>query len=365
MPSERAPRVALVLIAAVAILAMTATGSETLQDEVPATVQGQEGWRVVLSPAADLWYHGLAVIGAETLGPLPAYSDEYVELIKQEKERLGLYPTQLDSLAAELAAEISADDQLLILHSVPLYFHGVGPERMLEALEALARGRLTDPAASGRDVRYGITVLSQVVVSGDQRRLLGSLVEVLREEWQTFFEMLWTRYRTEQEDYILEMQRLWDILTLDLSDFLERNRIDVGTLIPSPPLGGEGRVLAGDPGDRFGTLVAVHLPFTGLEVHTALYAAVKELCFLLVDYVVDPTIRDAAVLETQQSRAAVRCGAMLLEFHAPALAVGYRRFYLESVGMDVSQGTTVAAFEEAYPLDQESVIRLREEVRRR
>ena len=90
MPSERAPRVALVLIAAVAILAMTATGSETLQDEVPATVQGQEGWRVVLSPAADLWYHGLAVIGAETLGPLPAYSDEYVELIKQEKERLGL-----------------------------------------------------------------------------------------------------------------------------------------------------------------------------------------------------------------------------------------------------------------------------------
>jgi hypothetical protein len=155
------------------------------------------------------------------------------------------------------------------------------------------------------------------------------------------------------------------MLTLDLSDFLQRNRIDVGTLIPSPPLGGEGRVLAGDPGGRLGTLVAVHLPFTGLEVHTALYAAVKELCFLLVDYVVDPTIRDAAVLETQQSRAAVRCGAMLLEFHAPALAGGYRRFYLESIGLDISQGTTVAAFEEAYPLDQASVSRLREEVRRR
>ena len=243
MPRVGVPRLAIALIIPVVVLAPAGAHLEWgVAEALPTVAWVQEGWRVVLSPSADLWYHGMAVIGAETLGPLPAYSAEYVEIIRNEKERQGLYPTLLDSLAADLSDEISRDDQLRVLHHVPLYFHGVGPERMLAALEALSRGRLTDPAVRGPDVRYGITVLSQVVVSSDQRRVLGTLVEVLREEWQVFFEAAWTRYRSEQQDYIVEMQRLWDILTLDLSDFMQRNRIDVGTLIPSPPLGGEGRI---------------------------------------------------------------------------------------------------------------------------
>jgi hypothetical protein len=105
------------------------------------------------------------------------------------------------------------------------------------------------------------------------------------------------------------------------------------------------------------------MPLEGQDVQIPLYSAVKELCFELLDRVIG--CAGSEEVETRRAHAAVRCGAQVLAFHSPALVVGYRRFFLDAAGRDISQGTTVAQFEAAYPLDRDVVLVLMEEVRRR
>lgn len=323
-----------------------------------------EGWQVALSPAADLWFHGLAVVGAETPGAFPSYNPRYVAAIRAEKERLGVYPTRLDEIAQRLAADI-ADERFGVLHLVPLYFHRVAPEALLDALEAVTRRRSDDRALRDRAVRFGAAVMFEAMQTANQRRLLRSLVDALREEWQVFYRAYWERYRTADAEQIIATQQRWSALAMDLAGFLKPNGLEQGTLILSPPLGSEARLFVDEPGGSAGALLGVPLPLMGEDVNTPLYSGVKALCFEVTDGVGAESRANRATRASEATRMAVRCGAMLLEFHAPALLVGYRRFCLHSWNVDVSSGTTARAFEEAFPLDPEVVARLREIVRRR
>jgi hypothetical protein len=304
------------------------------------------------------------VIAAESPGAFPSYSPQYVAAIRAEKERLGVYPTRLDEVAQRIAADISYE-RLGVLHLVPLYFHRVAPEALLDALEAVTRRRSDDRALRDPAVRFGAAVMFEAVQTANQRRLLRSLVDALREEWQVFYQAYWERYRTTDAERIIATQRGWDALTLDLAGFLKANGLEQGTLILSPPLGSEARSLIDEPGGSIGALLSVPLPLVGEDVNTPLYAGVKALCFDAMDGTGAESRGDRATRPTELTRMTVRCGAMLLELHAPALLVGYRRFCLHSWDVDVSSGTTARAFEEAFPLEPEVVVRLREIVRRR
>lgn len=324
------------------------------------------GWHVEAAPQANLWYHALAVIAADQPGPLGLYSAEYARHIRDVKQELGIYPTRLDSLATELREDIGdARGGLETLHFVPLYFPRVEPERMLAALRAVARRRAGDEALSGPDVRFGAFAVSQAMEQGGDRGLLQRLVETIEHEWEVFYRDYWERMRPERESRVAEMQQTWDtFIAPQLGDYLEGRRLDAGLIMPSPALGPEGRIVDIEEFQRGDQVVAVQEPLSSTGVDATIYAFLKELCFLIID---DQELAGFATsqsdLEDLRRTAAVRCGAMLLELHAPTLSARYRRVFLDAVGAEES--STVAAFERVYYLDPTVVESVRGQVRGR
>ena len=330
-----------------------------------STVPGESGWQLEPNATVDLWYHGLAVIGVTQQGILPLYSAAYASKVREEKERLGIYPTKLDELGEEISQAIESDGALSLLHFAPLYFHAADPLEMLRALSAVADRRAGDVAVANPRVRFGAIVMTQMLQTAGQRRVVGRLVAAMEDEYAVFFRGFRERQRAEYRDRLADLERRWtDGLALDLADFLGRMGLESGVLIPSPALGPEGRLFQGDPLGGQTRLIAVWMPLDG-GVDAPLYGAVRELGFSLVDRVVDPERYDPSELENVRAGAAVRFGAMLLEFYAPAQLSGYRRAFVEAAGSPLTGRATAAAFEQAYPLDPDVVSLLRREIRRR
>lgn len=331
----------------------------------PAGYQTHGGWHLEPNAAVDLWYHGLAVMEVGGAGRLPLYSAAYARRIRLEKERLGVYPTRLDQLGPQVRHSIERDDGLALLHFAPLYFHGADPLEMLRALSAVAERRAADVAVAHPRVRFGAMVMTQALQTGGRRRVVQQLVEALSDEYNVFFRDYQARHRAEISDRLADLERRWTHgLALDLADFLERVGLESGVLIPSPALGPEGRLFQGDPFGGQTRLIAVWMPLEG-RVDAPLYGAVREMGFAVVDRVVDPSRYETSELEGIRARAAIRVGALLLEFYAPAQVSGYRRAFLEAAGHESSGRRTAADFEQAFPLDAEVMSQLRWEVRRR
>jgi hypothetical protein len=356
---------------------------------------GPTSW--ILRPAAhaDLWFHTLAVIAADQPGPLGMYSADYARRIRDIKRERGVYPTPLDSLAIDLRENITERGDLDVLHFVPLYFPLVGPEQLLEALRRVANRQLPSrnelmgmrpgaergvpqgvqptqpgeeatarPRGNPMDAAFGMFILDQSLQSGRSRDLLKRLVEAAEIEWEVFYRDYWDEYVQEQAPRFEAMQMMWDTLFVPhIGTYLERRRITAGLVFPSPPMGPEGRIVEFDELQRDDQIVSVQMPLGTDEPEVTIFAFLKELCFLLVDDQVLGAGIGGFELEDLRRRAAVRCGALILDFYAPTLASRYRRVFLDAVGAEDSK--TNEAFERVYFLAPDQYQRLREEVRRR
>lgn len=339
-----------------------------LRDRVGPTsggrsASGGSAWRIRGAPQADIWFHALAVIQADQPGPLGLYSADYATEIRAVKQERGVYPTALDSLASEFRRRISEEDELDFIHFVPLYFTNAEPERLFQALHAVARRKTDDPELGTRDVRVGIRIMNAAFRSGKARRLLRNLVDAMENEWEVFYRDYWQEQRAEQRERYKAMQTMWDSLFAEkLSPYLEKRRLTAGVVSPSPALGPEGRIVDLDDFDPRDQVVAVQMPLSSDRPEESVFAFLKELCFLLVDgRELERYAEDPDELEDLRRRAAVRCGALLLDFYAPTLAGRYRRVFLDAVGAEESY--TVAAFERVYSLEPEVYELIREEIR--
>jgi hypothetical protein len=322
------------------------------------------GWLIKRAPQTDLWFHALAVVQADQPGPLGLYSADYARRIREAKQQLGVYPTVLDSLAPDFRTAFDRDSSLTTMHFVPLYFPRATAERMLGALRAVAKRKTEDSSAVGRDVRLGVAVLSRAFQKGSQRRLLESLVNAIENEWSVFFHDYWAQQAADEDARYEDIQAMWDtVLVPYLEPFLERRRLSAGIVMPSPALGPEGRITDFDEFDPSDQVVAVQLPETSDTPEAAVYAFLKELCFLIIDNGVVGLPSEGENLEDLRRTAAVRCGALILDFYAPTEVASYRRVFLDAVGAEESG--TVNAFERVYALEPARWERLREQVRRR
>lgn len=346
---------------------------------VPPTAAGARSgpgrWVVRERPQVDLWFHALAVIAADQPGPLGLYSAEYEELIRRAKLERGVYPTALDSLAIDLRKGIGEGTGYDLLHFVPLYFPESDPEEMLRALRLVVDGKAPRQGRGGgrpggeagrmeSQEQLGMMILDQNL-QGDARRLLGRLVEVVEEEWEVFYRDYWMDLSAREQPRYQAVQAMWDsVFAPQLGRYLERRRLTSGLVFPSPPIGPEGRIVEYDSFDAGDQVVAVQMPLSSDRPEPTIFAFLKELCFLLIDdrqlarYA--PTAED---LENLRRRAAVRCGALILDFYAPTLANQYRRVFLDAVGAEDSR--TGAAFDRVYYLDPEVYQLMRERIRAR
>lgn len=335
----------------------------------PVLAQGTEppdsGWTVRASAAADLWFHGMAVARLyDAERPLPLYNAEYVERVQAVKRERGI-STALDSVGPAIRRQFFRSDARDFFHFVPLYFARTRPQRMLTALDAVANRRIRDTILNQPDVRLAAAAVATQMTARGARRLVGQFVEALQNEWDRFYEEYWQEWRNAEADRYSEIREMWATrLGPSLTPFLSRARLEGGVIVPSPPLGLEGRMDEGDSFDGYDNLVAVWLPPGAHGADHSTFAVLKELCFALVNRVPMSVTGSSREQEAVRARAAVRCGHLLLEFYEPTLLARYRRVFLESLG-EAEPQRPVEAFERLYPLPAEVYDALREAVRRK
>jgi hypothetical protein len=321
-------------------------------------------WDVASSEAADLWFHALAVAGVGDEGLLPLYSRDYADLVRARKESLDVYPTMLDRAADRIQRTMHGDRGLAFLHVLPLYFPGASVEDMLAGLDAVASQPSGDRIFPAPGVRFGTSVVAEALPDVRGREFLRDLVRVMRNEHDAFFREFWAR-RIAPADAGLDTRRArWrDGLALDLAVFFDRVGMRTGTLVPSPAIGAEGRVVRLDPYGAEGWIVAAGTALRGQGIGTALYGALKELCHTVVDR--SRVLEQIAREPTLRARAAVRCGAIVLQFYAPARLVGYRRLFVAAADPDADRPYSAAAFEATFPLEQGLLDRIKDVIRGR
>lgn len=288
---------------------------------VPAP-EATEAWRVRRSAAVDVWYHGLATIGAGAPGALPYYRVGYAGLTEARKRTVGVFPTRLDREASRLRLALAQDSTVEVIHFLPLYFPSATPDELLAALRATLG---SDPGRPGPENTTAVAAIGRALPGPAQRQLLGRVADAIADEWRTYYAAELRRTSHSDAARIAVLQRRWNARFLPaIAPYLRSIGIHGGELLISPALGPEGRILRGHDGTA---TVAVQLGADD-EPDAPLYSAVRELCFPFVEEITatvpsfEQLGRVAAAAES--GRAAVRCGAMLLDSEAPSLAAGYR-----------------------------------------
>ena len=324
---------------------------------------GEGSWRILPLPHVDLWYHGLAVTGFDGSGPDPLYDPSYPTRVRDVKEGLVVYPSALDRNAPRFLAAFQADSAFELLHFVPLYFASAGPDRMLDALTQVAEtgeALVDDPVA-----QFGAGIVAQLLAEDRQRDVLLEFTRTLSEEWAAWFEDAWTRSVLDRRVDLAALQSSWDErFAGPLAPYLARHQLDQGALIVSPQVGLEGRIFSGSPADRTDNLVVVHMPAAGEPADAALHYAVRELCFPSARAAMEaagPMPADRMASSARSTRAAVRCGGLLLDRLAPAEASAYRRSFVPATAAE-TDAATQEAFHRAYPLDAGLEAALRAEI---
>lgn len=346
----RARRVSLLVLASLLLVADAPTRVLAQPERArPARAR----WVVTRDAFADLWYHGLALIGADGYGPLPLYAAAYRSDVRTVKHRRGSV-TRLDDAAAELRAELRADSAYEVLHFVPAYFVGEDPLAVLAALRrALAAGVAARPGSGGTlDTRAA--AVAGALPSARERRSLLALLDLLDDEWRAFVRDD-RAGRAPDAIAVARLQGEWDrTFAPPLAGWL-----DVvgggrgGVIVVVPAVGAEGRIVASAGARRAVVVVTADVSSAGPT--GPLLAAVRELAFPLLDALPSAAVAsawgdgaDRVAASRARDVAAVRGGALLLEGSAPALAARYRRFYLLAAA---PKPAAQPSFEQAYPLD--------------
>jgi len=308
----------------------------------PVTAQSRTqasnaGWHFEDDSFADLWFHGLAVVGYFGFGPMPLYDPGYVLQARQDRAAQGLQATALETQRARFLGAFSGDDAFEILHFLPAYFRGAGRSSAMQALASVARTPSGMPAVTDELARVGTAVVAQVLTTPAQRETLLSFVEILDEEWRTVVEPRRTRFASEREGLLAELTARWqDAYAAPLASFLEAEELSQGTAMLAAGLGAEGRFVPPSGPLARGPVVALSQPTADIPVDAVLSSLVRELCY--------PAVRRAFLpfearfgTRVEASRvsdlAATRCGELLLEQHAPTQVAAFRtRFGIPQSG---------------------------------
>jgi hypothetical protein len=325
-------------------LSMIAVAALRGQPEPPR--RHETRWVVVSDPATDLWYHTLAVLGVHGPGTLPLYDSDYAQAIAGEKARRAVGPSALDREATRLKRAIMADSAFEVLHFLPLYLDRTPPEALPRALRHIA----VESRATVAPERV-LGALRSSLSSRAERQVLSDLADAIEDEWQTFY----ADYAASRAALVAERRRVlqsrWDTAFAPRLDPVFRAvGARGGVLLISPPLGIDGRVV--NLGVA-GMIVAVSDAAAVSAADAPLLAAIRELCFPLLQHIrdVDPVARAHAARGADESGgAAVQCGAWLVDALMPSFAIEYRALFLPARAGE-SPATYRRRFDKRFAID--------------
>lgn len=335
----------------IVLLAIVAARSHA-QESPPAA----RAWRVTALDQVDLWYHGVAVVGYGVAVPDALYDPGYAPIVRGAKERQGLAATPLDRAARTLATTFRRDPAFEIVHFLPLYFATAEWPAMLQALRAMAgddkASRLPGDARTDR----AVGALAAILPRQSQRAALRRFAELLDAEWRMFLRAETARARDLRTAQARALEQRWNVeFAPALAHYLAQIGQERGTIVLSPPLGHEGRMVERMGGATAGALVAITAPRSASpeDMAAAAFDVLRELCFATSRAVSDPPDGQAvepAAAEQASRAAAVRCGALVLQRYLPRYRAAYQARFLAIRRPMSSPDTTTDRFASAFPL---------------
>jgi hypothetical protein len=283
----------------------------------------------VNSPFADLWYHGLAVVGFHGFGPHPLYDAAYGREAARRRPE-GMLAVQ----AARFLTEFEKDPAFEVFHFVPVYFANAGALEALQALRQVASARGDTPHGPSESVHLGMDVVANILATTAQRETLGAFVEALEREWATGLRDELGAAEQVRGERFLALEERWQRIYLPaLRPYLSEHGLERGWIVPTPALGLEGRFFGGDPDNADDNVVIVGLADGSANVDETLAPVVRELCFPAVRQAFEQVrtrYADRVAASRASDAAATRCGELLLEARLPAALDAYRsRFRLQ------------------------------------
>jgi hypothetical protein len=334
----------LVSLAPTPTLAAQHAARESAQPTARTTSPAE--WTVARDAFVDLWFHCLAIIGYEGYGPLALYDAGYADRVREIDRSFG--GTTLRQQAAELRSALVADSAFEVLHFLPLYFIGQDPALVVSALRAATLQTRRGPNAGS--LAQGANAVADALPTTRERQVLTALLDDVEAEWP-FVRSERAARDIHDRGTVRELQSTWDDrFAPPLAGYFAATGIARGTILISPAIGSEGRVLRAGNG---AVIVAVSASGRGVGENAALLASVRELAFPLLDEIRAPPLPAGTRVAAARARdaAAVRAGALLLDAVDPTLAAEYRRLFSRAIGSRV--------FEEAFPLDRGAELQLR------
>jgi hypothetical protein len=308
----------------------------TLLCAVPG-LSAQSGWTIRSAPAVEFWYHAMAIVGLEGFGALPLYDPGYAGAVRSSREARGIGSTALERQALSLRAAFEADSTFELLHFMPLYASTATPEQLLTA---------NAPGLAARVLR-----------TREQRALFDRFLTAARNDLDAAWNGERRTRAATQNAMLAAAERRWaNAIAPAIGGYLQRYGLTSGVIVPVPGLGTDGRFLAGS--SQSPALVAVQLPRDSAHAEDAAFFAVRELCYPAVRRALarlDVTSTDRVAAEALSGRAAVRCGAQLLDQSDPALGAAYREAFLRAAG---ARGD----FEAAFPVNERVLGALRDAI---
>jgi len=325
--------------AALAILAAAGGGltappaAEAAPTRAPTLVQADVaeagGWRVVSSPFADLWYHGLAVVGFHGFGPHPLYDVAYGRRAVRERPE--------SPLAVEGPGILSAleqDPAFELLHFIPVYLVDAGPREALDGLRRVAGTRPGSDVEVTGPLGSRLQLVARALPQASQRAVLGRLVDALAQEWSQGMAGAVSAGADARAEQLTRLEERWrDTFEPALGEYLGSHGLKGGRIVATPALGLEGRFFQGDLRDPEDNVVVLGFSRDDANADAVLAPVVRELCFPAVraafEFVKDRYL-DRVAASRASDAAATRCGELLLEALLPGSLPAYRnRFGLQ------------------------------------
>jgi hypothetical protein len=116
-----------------------AVGQEPAAPNATPDPQTDVRWVLTGSPHVDLWYHGVAVVGFEGIGPLPLYDPEYADRVRSARAESGASSSPLEANRDRFAMAFARDNLFEFLHFLPLYFAFSNRVAMWDAIRTVAQ----------------------------------------------------------------------------------------------------------------------------------------------------------------------------------------------------------------------------------
>ncbi len=339
---------AVAALAAALLIGCASGGGSPPASPEPQRQPPQPIWNVKTAEYVDAWLHGFALLTSDT-ARVPLYERGYRDRMLQLRRQRNI-TTALDANRQTLSQGFVQNPGLISGQFAVYAFSSF--DQLSRTVRLFVQNEGSPRTVSDPATQELFRWLGNYFRTVADREWLRLFMTSLEDEQTRFYNSYWNATQGDRAPVRRAIDSLWSgTYRAKFQRFLRNSRLVEGTIIPSLPIGGEGRTIT-DP--DIGTGVTVPLPSTADSAVAAIFVFAHEVVASVAEHALSDNLTPAeqrtGAVDRFMPIAQVRGGALLLAKIAPELVQDYQRYYLRTAGLAVPGGDPATAFAAAFSL---------------